>query len=131
MNLISWIPALISLLTGIITITASIAIIKGKVDTLSIREAENKTNYTEELKELKLKVELFTKDLQNAMLQLMLLSKEQALVNSFSAKTLESVVKSAELRDHRMTEQESTLKVLSEIVKRIEITINQNHLAHE
>jgi|ERR1700741_1411663 len=107
--LIAWLPSMVAIITGIITISVTFAVVRAKVESLGQAGTE-----------IKKALDTVGGELQNTITAITVLSKEQAIINQFMTKTLDSIAKRIEYQDHKINEQEATVKLLVELVKRLE-----------
>lgn len=108
-SLQSWIPSIVSILTGIVAIAIAYAVTKTRVEILR-----------EDKKKVEDHLETASKELQSAVTAITVLSREQAVINKMTANTLEALTRRVEAQEKQISDLSATVKLLAELVKRLE-----------
>lgn len=107
----SWISTFIAIVTGIVTITITITYLRSRVETLQSERNEIKTH-----------LEAASKELNAAVQAIAVFTREQTVINQFTTKSLESLVRRQEELEKRLNDQNATIQLLVQLVKRLEKT---------
>jgi hypothetical protein len=105
----AWIPTIVSVISGAVAIAIAHAVTKTRVDGLS-----------EDKKEVQKHLEAASKELQEAVKAIAILSREQAVINQVTATALQAVTRRLESHDEKLSQLDGTVRLLTELVKRLE-----------
>jgi hypothetical protein len=103
------------MISAIAIVAIAYAVIKTKVEQLIKDRDADKAALDKHL-------EAASAQLQSALTALTAFTHEQSVINQFTAKTLEGIVRKQEELERRISDQSSTVQLLVELVKRIERT---------
>jgi len=120
MQIQSWIPSIVSITTGVIAIAIAYAVTKTRVENLERARNEIKQDLDAEKKNIQNHLEAASRELQEAVKAIAILSREQAVINQVTATAMEAMTRRLETQERQISELNGSVKLLTELVKRLE-----------
>ena len=113
----SWIPSIVSMVSGIVVIGIAFGVTKTRVDSLEKDKIDLKLG----LANIQTHLELASKELRDTVTNIAVVSREQTIINRVTMTTMEALTKRLEDHDKQLGHLTSTVMLLTELVKRLEM----------